>query len=74
MTKMLNNRIAGALSICIGVAACLTVLSGADDAESKRFSDATMDLGIVVSDLDRSIRFYTDVIGLETDRRIRCRG
>lgn len=29
------------------------------------FSDTTMDLGIVVSDLDASIKFYTDVVGLE---------
>ena len=60
MTRRMYSAatIAGFLSIV-----CLT---GAREDEAKSvFSDTTMDLGIVVSDLDASLSFYTDVVGLK---------
>jgi len=49
------------------IAGCLTIvcLTGAREDESKSvFTDTTMDLGMVVSDLDASLKFYTDIVGL----------
>lgn len=49
------------------IVGCVTIacLTGAREDESKSiFSDTTMDLGMVVSDLDASLEFYTDVVGL----------
>jgi catechol 2,3-dioxygenase-like lactoylglutathione lyase family enzyme len=60
-----NNQVLTVLTVTIAASAAIMLFAGAathkaDDA----FSDATMDLGIVVSDLDRSIKFYTEVVGL----------
>lgn len=38
-------------------------LASADESE---FRTATIDLGIVVSDLDKSIKFYTEAVGLNS--------
>lgn len=50
----------------LGAVVGLLCLTGArEDDASSRFSDVTMDLGVVVSDLDASIAFYTKVVGLQ---------
>ena len=56
-------------TVSLSVVCCLipavVCLTGAREDEAKtRFTDATMDLGIVVSDLATSLSFYTNVIGL----------
>ncbi len=56
-------------SVCFAVlvtAAGVLCLTGARvDEAGSRFSDVTMDLGVVVSDLDASVAFYTQVVGLQ---------
>ena len=39
--------------------------SFADDNKTSQFIKPTIDIGCVVSDLDRSIKFYTDAIGFK---------
>jgi catechol 2,3-dioxygenase-like lactoylglutathione lyase family enzyme len=39
--------------------------SNADDHKKSEFIKPTIDIGCVVSDLDRSIKFYTDAIGFK---------
>jgi catechol 2,3-dioxygenase-like lactoylglutathione lyase family enzyme len=64
----MKNRIA-VLGIVLGVLA-LGVLLGrhtqttAAEKESA-FASSTIDLGVVVSDLDKSAKFYTDVVGFK---------
>ena len=57
------------LSSCVaipGVVFGLVCFTGArEDEANSTFSDVTMDLGMVVSDLDASIAFYTNVVGLQ---------
>lgn len=50
------------LALCPAV--CLLILgaSGPDD-ESAEFSRTTIDLGMVVADIEKSVTFYRDVIG-----------
>ena len=60
-----NSRIATALNVFALAIMAVILFTGAQNDSEKTFSDATMDLGIVVSDLDASIRFYTEVVGLE---------
>ena len=60
-----NSRILN--SINLSALATLTVVTfgGAQNDVEQTFSDTPMDLGIVVSDLDVSVKFYTNVIGLK---------
>ncbi|MEO2016157.1 MAG: VOC family protein [Fuerstiella sp.] len=60
-----NSRIATSLHVCALAIMTVILFSGAQNDAEKTFSDATMDLGIVVNDLGASVRFYTDVVGLE---------
>ncbi|MDG1893985.1 MAG: VOC family protein [Fuerstiella sp.] len=62
---LFNSRIVTALNVFVLATASVVVFGGAQNDVEKTFSDATMDLGIVVSDLDESVRFYTQVVGLE---------
>jgi lactoylglutathione lyase len=36
-----------------------------DDAKKNEFASATIDIGTVVADLDKSVRFYTEAIGFK---------
>lgn len=50
----------------LALAATLTLASSSLHAEeNKEFSNAVIDLGIVVKDLEKSAKFYKDVIGLK---------
>ena len=52
--------------VCVLSAAVLTVVAGAVHRDGTvTFSDPVMDLGVVVSDLDAAIAFYTQVVGLQ---------
>ena len=62
----INNRTFFVANMFVAVTTGFFLLSGATTYQADdTFSDKTMDLGIVVSDLDRSIKFYTEVVGLE---------
>ncbi|MEO1980287.1 MAG: VOC family protein [Fuerstiella sp.] len=60
-----SSRIATSLNVFALATMTVILFAGAQNDAEKRFSDATMDLGIVVSDLGASVRFYTEVVGLE---------
>jgi len=60
-----NSRIVNSLSLSALAILAVVTFGGAQNDAEKVFSDVTMDLGIVVSDLDASVEFYTNVIGLE---------
>lgn len=60
-----NARIVTSLNVSALAIMTVVLFAGAQNDAEKTFSDPTMDLGIVVSDLDASVRFYTDVVGLE---------
>ena len=62
---LLNSRIVTGFNVFVLATASVVVFGGAQNEVETTFSDATMDLGIVVSDLDESVRFYTQVVGLE---------
>jgi catechol 2,3-dioxygenase-like lactoylglutathione lyase family enzyme len=49
----------------IGVGGFFSFTAARDDEPDQVFSDVTMDLGIVVSDLNASVEFYADVVGLQ---------
>lgn len=60
------SRRYSSLCAAAGIVLGLVCLTGArEDEANSTFSDITMDLGVVVSDLDASIEFYTNVIGLQ---------
>jgi lactoylglutathione lyase len=44
---------------------CLTLSTFARAEEESEFARATVDLGVVVSDIDASVKFYTEVIGFK---------
>jgi len=46
------------------IAFALLLLPGVLAADEPAFTDAAIHVGVVVSDLERSIAFYTDVIGM----------
>ena len=52
---------------CLGlaVALSLSVAVSADDHSEELYSNGVIDLGIVVRDLDRSAKFYAEVVGLK---------
>jgi catechol 2,3-dioxygenase-like lactoylglutathione lyase family enzyme len=52
-----------AIRLIFAVAACLPAAAPAVAAEPVSFPRATIDLGTVVSDLDKSVRFYTEGVG-----------
>jgi catechol 2,3-dioxygenase-like lactoylglutathione lyase family enzyme len=56
--------------LAVLVAAAAVVLSGgwlvtAADAPSAEFARGTIDLGVVVSDIDKAVKFYTESIGFK---------
>jgi catechol 2,3-dioxygenase-like lactoylglutathione lyase family enzyme len=60
-----NSRIVSSLNLSALAILTVVMFGGAQNDGEETFSDVTMDLGIVVSDLDESVRFYTNVVGLE---------
>ncbi|MBN8246969.1 MAG: VOC family protein [Verrucomicrobia bacterium] len=50
------------LLVCVGL---LLLLRAPARAQTNEFSSDTISIGVVVSDLDRSLRFYTNVIGMK---------
>lgn len=62
MTRRVSTAGVTLLTAALGLL-CLT--GAREDEANSRFSDVTMDLGVVVSDLDASITFYTQVVGLQ---------
>ncbi|MEZ6062653.1 MAG: VOC family protein [Planctomycetaceae bacterium] len=65
--KLMKSRSLAVFNVFAVCGVALAVLSGAVQDAERRFSDTTVDLGIVVSDLDRSLKFYTTVVGLTHD-------
>jgi lactoylglutathione lyase len=66
----LKTRIAVAvvLAICVtGAALALTLRESRaeDKKESPEFARTTIDVGMVVTDVDKSVKFYTDAIGFQ---------
>lgn len=57
MIKRLRNLL---LAISVTAAAQMGLV-----AQESNFANPTIDLGVVVSDLDRSLKFYTEAIGFE---------
>jgi lactoylglutathione lyase len=57
---VLSLALVGALSL-----GWMLARSQSDDAKKSEFSTAAIDLGTVVSDLDKSVKFYTEVIGFK---------
>jgi catechol 2,3-dioxygenase-like lactoylglutathione lyase family enzyme len=57
------KHFAFALAACL-LTAAETAAAKAEEAKSQ-FSTTTIDLGMVVGDLARSVKFYTDVIGFK---------
>lgn len=51
-----------AVVLLASMIAALNTLSAADDAPSE-FSSQTIDFGVVVSDVEASVKFYTEAIG-----------
>jgi len=63
----------------LALASFLSLITVASAQEGKKAQDGlyakgVIDLGIVVRDLDRSAKFYTEVLGLRRSRASRCRG
>ncbi len=52
------------LGICLIFALAITTVSAQSSASSSEFSSPNIGIGVVVSDLARSIDFYTHVIGM----------
>ena len=50
---------------CFAALCLLCVVPSPTSGQEPQFTTPTMDLGCVVSDIDKSIRFYTDAIGFK---------
>jgi lactoylglutathione lyase len=56
--------LAAALIICVGGVVLALRESKADDKkESPDFARTTIDLGMVITDLDKAVKFYTEAVG-----------
>jgi catechol 2,3-dioxygenase-like lactoylglutathione lyase family enzyme len=61
-----SNRLLS-LSLCLGTAIVFSTatLSTSSAEEESEFGSQTIDIGVVVSDLEKSLKFYTEVVGLK---------
>jgi lactoylglutathione lyase len=57
-------RSAGRAIAVLSIAACSARFAAAADAKPGEFTSNTIDVGIVVSDVDRAVKFYTEAIGM----------
>jgi len=59
-----HRRNAARVVAVVLMTACSTPFVVAADAKPGEFTSNTIDVGIVVSDVDRAIKFYTEAIGM----------
>jgi len=53
------------LTLIVGLASCLLVAGAAQTSSmTKMFSRSTIDIGVVVSDVDKAAKFYTEAVGM----------
>ena len=60
--SLLRSKLTGheiALGFCLGILLANSLLAAPEE-----FSSTTISVGVVVSDLDKSLSFYTDVVGM----------
>ncbi len=52
------------VAICLGGAVAVSVAAQSDGKPAVKFSRASVDFGIVCSDVEKSVAFYRDIVGL----------
>ena len=64
-TKLMLNRVKSHASLLLWLIGISTLVNSNLQAEDNAFASATIDMGCVVSDVDKAVEFYTKAIGFK---------
>jgi catechol 2,3-dioxygenase-like lactoylglutathione lyase family enzyme len=63
--KIMKRTLSLILLVCLGCVSTQSIGFAADPPKKGEFARTTIDLGVIVSDVEKSAKFYTEVVGFK---------